>query len=233
MIGIIGAMDEEVNAIKEYMKVLNENKVNDIIFYEGSIENKDVVLLLGGIGKVNAAVCSALLFENYDIDYLINVGSSGGLDKFQNVGDIVISDKVVHHDVDLVGFNYPYGQLPQMPLFFESNKTLVKCVKDIIDEDNFNARIGLIASGDQFVCTKGQVDTILEHFPNALCAEMEAASIAQVAYKYKKPFIILRSLSDVFGKGDNNIQFDEYLKKASKESANITRKLIMKVDKLC
>ena len=100
MIGIIGAMEEEVAAIKEYMHITDTKNILDCIFYQGMIENKEVVLLQGGVGKVNAAICTTLLLTNYQIDMVINIGSAGGLCLKQEVGDIVISNEVCQYDFD-------------------------------------------------------------------------------------------------------------------------------------
>lgn len=101
MIGIIGAMEEEVKALLDKTEDIHENKILDCVFYEGKIDNKQVVILQGGIGKVNSAICVTLLLTNYDIEYVINIGSAGGLKDYQNVGDVVISSHVSYHDVDL------------------------------------------------------------------------------------------------------------------------------------
>lgn len=226
MIGIIGAMKEEVDAIIDLMNVKKQQTYYGYTFYEGQMNNKDIVLLQGGIGKVNAAVSTTLLLTHYDIDYVINIGSAGGLDISQNVGDVVISSKVVHHDVDVTAFGREIGEVPDMPRFFMPDTDLLDKVKMILLKQNIPSHVGLIASGDQFICQNSQVEKIKKDFPDAMCAEMEAASIAQVCYVYQKKFIITRSLSDIFNKGENHVQFDEYLKKASLASAKMCYELV-------
>ncbi len=226
MIGIIGAMKEEVDAIKEYMSVTHKSTHLNYDFYQGIMNGKEVVLMQSGIGKVNAAISTTLLFHYFDIDYVINVGSAGGLDVKQNVGDVVISSQVVHHDVDITAFGREMGEIPDMPRYFVADSKLLKEVQNILENENMPYHIGLIASGDQFVCREDQVAKIKKDFPEVMCAEMEAASIAQVCYVYKKKFIITRSLSDVFNKGENHIQFDEYLKEASQKSAKMCSQLV-------
>ena len=194
MIGIIGAMAEEVLEIKKLMVMNQQKEYQGYIFYEGTLNNKGIVLLQGGIGKVNAAIATTLLFTHYSIDYVINIGSAGGLHSHQNVGDVVISSQVVHHDVDVTAFGRALGEV--------------------------------IASGNQFISNSQQVKTIQKHFPEAMCVEMEAAAIAQVCHVYHKKFIITRSLSDVFNKGKSHIQFDEYLKEASLQSAQMCNELV-------
>ena len=126
MIGIIGAMQEEVSALLNKAEITKENKLLDTVFYEGVIEGKEVVILQGGIGKVNSAICVSLLLTNYDIDYVINIGSAGGLKQEQNVGDVVVSNAVAYHDVDLSAFARPQGELPDLPRFISADKRLVK-----------------------------------------------------------------------------------------------------------
>lgn len=226
MIGIIGAMEEEVNAIKALMIIKNVDKRQDYTYYVGTIEESEVVVVQGGIGKVNATISCTLLLVNYDIDFVINIGSAGGLKSYQEVGDVVISQNVVHHDVDVTAFGREMGQVPGLPTYFEADQDLLKTVKDILNQKNIRSHIGLIASGDQFISQKEQVDMIIKNFPDAMGSEMEAASIAQVCHVFHKRFIITRSLSDVFNKGDSSIQFDEYLKKASVSSAQMCLELV-------
>lgn len=226
MIGIIGAMEEEVAELLKLMNVQHQVNRLGYLFYEGTIDNKDVVLLQGGIGKVNAAIATTLLLSHYKIEYVINIGSAGGLHVNQNVGDIVISSAVAHHDVDVTAFGRKLGEIPGMPLYFKPDDYLLDKVKTILKKLQLPSHVGLIVSGDQFISQENQVKTIQTHFPEAMCAEMEAASIAQVCYVYQTKFIITRSLSDIYNKGDNHIQFDEYLKKASQSSAQMCKELI-------
>ena len=231
MIGIIGAMEEEVAAIKEYMVVKQETILLDNTLYIGTIENRDVILLQGGIGKVNTAICCTMLFQNYPtIDTVINIGSAGGLSLEQNVGDIIISSDVMYHDVDISAFGHPLGKISGLPQRFKADQKLITIVEKVAKNTGLHASIGTIVSGDQFISTKKQVDFIKEHFTDAKCAEMEAASIGHTCYKFNIPFIITRSLSDVFGKGNSSMQFDEYLKKASVASAKMCVAIIKELN---
>ncbi|MCD8027544.1 MAG: 5'-methylthioadenosine/adenosylhomocysteine nucleosidase [Erysipelotrichaceae bacterium] len=226
MIGIIGAMKEEVAELLKLMDIKVEEKILDYTFYQGQMHNKDVVVVQGGIGKVNASVSATLLLTKFTIDCVINIGTAGGINDSQNVGDVIVSSSVVHHDVDVEGFGYEYGKIPGMPTFFEPDKQLLEKTKDILDKQNIHYHIGLIASGDQFVSRQDQVNHIKNYFPKAVCSEMEAASIAQVCYVFKTPFIITRSLSDIFNKGDSQVQFDTFVKKASAASAKMCYDLV-------
>lgn len=226
MIGIIGAMEEEVSEILKFVDVKEKKNYQGYLFYEGIMNEHEVVLLQGGIGKVNASIATTLMMIHYDIDYVINIGSAGGLHMNQNVGDVVISNAVAHHDVDVTAFGRQLGEIPGMPCYFQPDQELLHKVEKILEKNHISSHVGLIVSGDQFVSQEHQVSLIQKHFPDAMCAEMEAASIAQVCYVFHKKFIITRSLSDVFHKGDNSIQFDEYLKKASQSSAQMCYELV-------
>lgn len=220
MIGIIGAMEEEVAAIKEYMNIINTKTILDCTFYQGTIENKEIVLLQGGIGKVNAAICTTLLLTNYKIDFVINIGSAGGLCLNQEVGDIIISDEVCQYDFDVTAFaNRVLGEVPGLPPKIKADQELIDKAKKVLENLKLNCEVGLIVSGDKFVADKSIVDYIKNNFAEAKCCEMEAAAVGQTCYKSNTRFIIARSLSDVFNKGDSTVQFDEYLNKAAKASA--------------
>lgn len=226
MIGIIGAMEQEVKALLDLMEnVSTETRLN-YVFHIGTIAKKDCVLVQGGIGKVNAAVSATLLLEYYNIENLINIGSAGGLLIEEEVGDVVISTEVAYHDFDCTPFNYNFGQVPQMPATFSANDRLIGLVEKVLGENQMRHHQGLIVSGDQFIAREEQVSFIKSNFPEALCADMEATAIAQVCFTYKVPFIITRSLSDIFGKGNNEVSFDKYLEKASSASAKMCYKLI-------
>lgn len=227
MIGIIGAMEEEVAAIKEYMHITDTKNILDCIFYQGMIENKEVVLLQGGVGKVNAAICTTLLLTNYQIDMVINIGSAGGLCLNQEVGDIVISNEVCQYDFDITAFpNRILGEVPGLPPRIKADEDLINKAKIFLEKLDLNYEIGLIVSGDKFVADNKTAEYIKNNFKDAKCCEMEAVAIGQTCYKFKTKFIIARSLSDIFGKGDSAVQFDEYLKKAAKASAKMCVALI-------
>ena len=225
-IGIIGAMENEVKTLIQMMDIEKTVDKASLKFYIGKLEGKDVVLVQCGIGKVNSAICVTLLLTNYDIEYVINIGSAGGLKDYQNVGDVVISSHVAYHDVDLTAFGRPMGELPELPVFIPADENLVNKAKDILHKMNIHENVGLIVSGDQFIAQEGQVSKIKKNFPNALCSEMEASAIGHTCYKFGVPFIITRSLSDVYGHGESSMQFDEYLKIASENSAKLCVELV-------
>lgn len=219
-IGIIGAMDEEVKILKEKIDNLDLKVIAGCEFYTGTINDIDVILLKSGIGKVNAAMATTLLIELYNPDYIINTGSAGGFHKGLKVGDIVISNELRYHDVDATVFGYAYGQVPGMPAYYLPDEKLVKIAEKCADKINVNVITGLITSGDSFLEDGERVKEINRLFPDLSAAEMEAAAIAQVAFQFAVPFVIIRSLSDIAG-NDARVSYDQFLETASVNSAKL------------
>ena len=195
--------------LKNKINALEEIKIAHVIFYKGQLEGKDIVLTQSGIGKVNVAISTTLLIEQFKPDLIINTGSAGALDKALNVGDVVVSDRVMYHDADARAFGYELGQIPQMPASFDSDSNLLQKATEAIKEQQLTAKIGLIVSGDSFIGTFEQRATIKENFKDALAAEMEATAIAQTCYQFNLPFIITRAISDL-ADGDAGITFDAF-----------------------
>ncbi|WP_018931511.1 5'-methylthioadenosine/S-adenosylhomocysteine nucleosidase [Gracilibacillus lacisalsi] len=231
MIGIIGAMDEEVELLKEKMEITGTERIANSDFFVGKLEGKDVVLLKSGIGKVNAAIATTILFERYQPDYVINTGSAGGFHHDLEVGDIVISTEVVHHDVDVTAFDYEYGQVPGLPALFQANPILIeKAMLAAKQLDGIEAMKGLISTGDAFMQDEKKVQFVREKFPEMIAAEMEAAAIAQVCYQYSRPFVIIRALSDIAGK-NSSVSFDSFLEKAATNAAKIIIDVVRNTNK--
>ncbi|MBQ8148207.1 MAG: 5'-methylthioadenosine/adenosylhomocysteine nucleosidase [Lachnospiraceae bacterium] len=207
MLGIIGAMDEEVAKIKEQMEQVQVKTKASMDFYQGTIGGKEVVVVRSGIGKVNAGICAQILADDYHVDGIVNTGIAGSLRAEINIGDIVISTDAVQHDMDAVAFGYPLGQIPRMDtLAFQADARLaelaVECCKKVIPE--IGVFQGRVASGDEFIAKKERKEAILTEF-DAYCCEMEGAAIAQTAYLNQIPFVIIRAISD---KADDSASMD-------------------------
>lgn len=228
MIGIIGAMEEEVAILKDKLIELEEINIAHVIFYKGKLQGKEVVLTQSGIGKVNVAISTTLLIEKFKPELVINTGSAGALDTSLNVGDIVVSDMVSYHDADARAFGYQLGQIPQMPAQFTADKQLYDKAIIAINEQNLVAKTGLIVSGDSFIGTSEQRLQIKTNFPQAMAAEMEATAIAQTCYQFNLPFIITRAISDL-ADGDAGITFEAFLEKAAISSSEIVERLIKSI----
>ncbi|AEH47092.1 5'-methylthioadenosine/S-adenosylhomocysteine nucleosidase [Parageobacillus thermoglucosidasius] len=228
---IIGAMEEEVTILREQMEGREETVIANCEFSTGRLNGVDVILLKSGIGKVNAAMATAVLLERFRPDYVINTGSAGGFLSTLNVGDVVISTEVVHHDVDVTAFGYEYGQVPGMPARYQADKTLIDIAKRSAQEINdVQVVTGLIATGDSFMNDPARVEFVRSKFPELCAVEMEAAAIAQVCTQFAVPFVIIRALSDIAGK-ESNISFEQFLDTAAKHSARLVISMLSLLQK--
>ncbi|MFP3916973.1 5'-methylthioadenosine/S-adenosylhomocysteine nucleosidase [Lysinibacillus telephonicus] len=228
-IAVIGAMEEEVELLRNSLENTEVATIANSEYTTGTYKDKEVVLLKSGIGKVNAAMSTTVLLYEFKPDIVINTGSAGGYDSNLEVGAIVISDEVRHHDVDVTIFNYEMGQVPQMPAAFEADKRLIGLATEAVSEiGEHQYGVGLICSGDSFMNDPERVEKVREYFPQMKAVEMEAAAVAQVCYQFNTPFVVIRALSDIAGK-ESNISFDEFLPVAAKHSTEIVLKTIEKL----
>ena len=213
-IGIIAAMPEEVLAIKSLIKDISIKKVFNLEFIAGKINGKDVVLAESGEGKANAARTTQALIDNFDIEYIINVGTAGSLNDNIEIGDIVIAEKLVQHDYDISVRGFEKGEICNYGKYSYSDSKLIENTKNVMQNlnEDFNVFIGTIATGDIFVQDLNVKMKIKEEF-NADCVEMEGAAIAQVCTLDKVPFIVIRGISDK-PNGSNSIDFRKYLEMA-------------------
>lgn len=223
MFGIIGAMDEEINEIKKLMANVSAIEISSLTFYRGNLANNQVVLVKSGIGKTLSALSSTIMAINFDLDYVINVGSAGAINAKLKPFDVIVSNLVAQGDFDLTAFGYKQA-FSEKKISFQACSKLINTIKHLSFN---NVYIGDMVSSDTFISNKDQAQKILDNFPTALCVDMEAGSIAMVLDHFKIPFIVIRSISDVVGsKAGNVLEFNEYLKQASQQSALITKRLI-------
>ncbi|MBQ5734555.1 MAG: 5'-methylthioadenosine/adenosylhomocysteine nucleosidase [Lachnospiraceae bacterium] len=227
MIGIIGAMDEEVNAIIEKMTNVESREKAGMTFNKGTLEGKEAVVVRSGIGKVNAGLCTQILVDDYKIDAVINTGIAGSLKNQIDIGDIVLSSDALYHDMDATGFGYDFGVVPRMESsVFKGDVRLINLAKECCERVNpdINVHIGRVVSGDQFISDKAKKDWINEHF-DGYCTEMEGAAIAHAATLNNIPFLIVRAISD---KADNSATMDygEFEKKAIIHSVNLIMEFV-------
>lgn len=221
-IGIIVAMQEELEEIKEYVEDINEKEIRHITFIEGKVEEKNVVLVQCGIGKVNAAMVTQALIDSYNIEYIVNIGVAGALNPMLNIGDVVIADKLIQHDFDITAFGHSKGYITGVGDFIQTDENLRNKLEKLNhnNKDNdYKIKLGIIASGDIF-CTDIEMKNKIYSKFDADCVEMEGAAIAQVCYLNEIPFVVMRSISDS-PNGKNAITFDKFLKIASKRIANL------------
>ncbi|WP_195218672.1 5'-methylthioadenosine/adenosylhomocysteine nucleosidase [Leuconostoc lactis] len=213
-IGIITPMAEEKITLIAALEDVTTKQHGGTEITSGRYKGHEVILTESGIGKVAAASATALMIDNFEPDLVVNTGSAGALDPDLKIGDEVIGTKVAYSDVDVTVFGYAYGQVPNKPLYYEADPTVVKDFEQLAP-----VKEGLIVSGDQFVQDTAK-KRILTHFPEALVAEMEAAAVAQVAYQFGTPFIVLRGVSDL-ANGDSGVVFDDYVVEAGRASAKL------------
>ncbi len=219
-VGIIGAMAQEVEILKSFMAEKKTTEIAGCKIFEGKINNIEVALLQSGIGKTAAAIGTTLLLQRSHVDLVINTGSAGGLAPNLNVGDVVVSSEVRHHDVDVTAFGYEKGQLPGNPAAFVADSELMELAKQKAQKAGANVVCGLICSGDLFVNGEAAIAKIRQDFPQVVAVEMEAASIAQVCHAFGTPFVVVRAISDVADK-TSHLSFDEFLPLAAEKSSNI------------
>lgn len=228
-IAVIGAMEQEVEALRLAIEDSQTEIIAKSEYTVGKYAGHDVILLKSGIGKVNAAMSTSILLEKFNPDMVINTGSAGGFDASLEVGAIVISDEVRHHDVDVTAFGYEMGQVPDLPAAFKSDERLRTLAEETVTElGEHQYATGLIATGDSFMSDSERVELVRGYFPQMKAAEMEAAAVAQVCYQFEVPFVIIRSLSDIAGK-ESSMSFEEFLPTAAKHSTEIVLRLIAKL----
>ena len=205
-LGIIGAMEEEVETLLQLMEEKKETEKAGSVFYDGILEGLPVTVVQCGVGKVNAALCTQILCDCFGVTHLVNTGIAGSLCADLDIGDLVVSRDAMYHDVDAVAFGYPMGKVPGMDVTtFPADDTLLGYAFAAAEEVNpGHTKIGRVASGDQFVASKEVKQRIID-LTRALCTEMEGAAIAQTAYRNKLPFVILRAISD---KADDSTTMD-------------------------
>lgn len=224
MIGIIAAMDTEVEAIIQLAEV-EKKEIHGITFYEGTLANQSIVVMKSGVGKGNAAMASTILMEHYTLDAVVNIGTAGGLKPEEQILDAVLSERVVQHDFDTSAVDNDAG----IGLYFDADAALLKLCEEVLQDLKVKVHKGLVASGDQFIAGEEMLDKLNTRFPDAMCAEMEAGAVAQVCSHYQIPFVILRSLSDVACHQDSHMDFLEYVKHASDRSAMFCQSLMQRI----
>ena len=226
-IAIIAAMEEEKNAIKKIMTDIAEKNIYNLTVYEGTINNKECILTECGVGKVHAARTTQILIDNYDIEYVINVGSAGGINSDLNILDIVIGKDLVQYDFDITAGGHEKGYISGIGTRIDASKELISKCETVINnlqDKNHRVIIGTIATGDLF-CTDPNVAKEVRETFNAECVEMEGAAIAQVCYLDNIPFLVIRSISDS-PNGNNGIDFKKYLEFACARCAEILKELL-------
>ncbi|MCM1193165.1 MAG: 5'-methylthioadenosine/adenosylhomocysteine nucleosidase [Butyrivibrio sp.] len=226
-IGIIGAMELEVEELKAAMTVSKIEKRANMEFYEGTLNDTPAVIVRSGVGKVNAALCTQILADLFEVSHIINTGVAGSLNAKLDIGDILISRDALHHDVDATIFGYKPGEVPQLGLReFPADERLAQLAKEACEKVNpdIHACLGRVVSGDQFISGDEIKERLIREYQGD-CAEMEGAAIAHGAYLNGIPFVIIRAISD---KADNSAEMDYpvFEAAAAKHSAALVKELV-------
>ena len=229
-IGIIGAMEEEVNILKEKMQLEKIEKKAGMEFFQGTLSGKDVVIVRSGIGKVNAAICTQILADDFSVERIINTGVAGSLKNEINIGDIVLSADSLQHDMDATGFGYELGVIPRMETsIFQADTHMVETAKEVCEEVNPDIQVftGRVVSGDQFISDSEKKAFLIKEF-GGYCTEMEGAAIAQAAHLNNIPYLVIRAISD---KADHSAEMDygEFEAKAIEHTVKLVSELVKRL----
>ena len=234
IIGIIGAMQVEIDLLVNQLEDLQTTSVADMTFYSGRLHGTDTVIVRCGIGKVSAAMTTQALIDRYAPHRIINTGVAGALDPTLDIGDLVVSSDLVQHDMDVTGLGYKPGVIPELDglaqvrgkLAFETDDQLCQVIASAATEVDPHITVvrGRIVSGDQFVCTREQRERIIATF-GASCCEMEGAAIAQVCWRNGIPFVVARTISD---KADDSskVEYRDFEQKTAERCAAIISKAL-------
>jgi len=226
VIGVIGAMDEEIALLLDEMGEVTEEEYAGTTYHRGRLEDVSVVLCKSGVGKVNAAVSTQVLIDQYQVDAVIFTGVAGALHPDLDIGDIVISTECQQHDVDASPLGFAPGEIPfQETSVFQADPHLVALAEEASEKASGGKTMkGKILSGDQFISDTERVRKLHERF-GGMCVEMEGAAVAHVCHLNRVPFVILRSISD---RADHSahVNFTRFTKMASRRSAGIVRRML-------
>ena len=220
MIGIIVAEEKELIEVKKIINDIKEFNYYDKIFYKGKIGSKEVVLVKSNVGKVNSARVCQILIDKFPLELVINVGTAGSVHNKLDIGDVVVANKLYQYDFDCTPFGRKLGEIENIGEFISVDEKLLNLFHGL------DVTIGGVASGDKFIVNSEEKDNI-ENVFNVLCIEMEGASVAQVCYLNKIPFLVIRSITDKRD-GSAKVDFEEFLSFSSKKATSILKTIIEK-----
>lgn len=230
MIGIIGAIDYELNYFFQHMIIARTEIIADKTFYIGKIKNHNVVIVKSGIGKVNASITATILIDRFDVRLIINTGVAGGINPVE-IGDIIIAEGIAYFDVSLTEIDdVPYGQMGTDPLVVKVEPTYLDKAKKVFDQLGYKYRLGNLVSGDKFVTKERDLNKIRKHVENILGVEMEGMAIALTSYKFNKPFISIRGVSDIVDSIDQPKNYREVVKQVASKTSEFVLSFLEVVD---
>lgn len=225
-LGIICAMEEELAPLILKLKRSHTTKKANMVFYSGEIDTTTTVLVVSGIGKVNAAICTQILIDDFKVSHLINSGVAGGVKKEINPLDVVIGTSLVQHDMDATAFGSALGEIPRLDkTYFECDPYLIDLAyNSSLKNNSYKTYKGIIVTGDQFINDKEKVRALYKNF-SALACEMEGAAIGQTAFLNNIPFLVIRAISDNANSGAS-MDFNKFKNKAVVNSLKIIEDII-------
>ena len=217
IIGIIAAMEPEIQFTISALEEKKEHLISNITFYEGTIGNHKVIVSLSGIGKVNSAINTTLLINNFKPDVIINSGIAGG-SKELSTFDFVIANKLTYSDFDCQVFNYEFGQVPQMPLYYFSDSNLKEKLEAYLTSKNISFKNSIVLTADSFRMSASEIKN---NVSTSFATEMEGTSIAQTCYKLNTPFLSFRIISDILDSDNHIEEYNEFEKKSAQLSSEV------------
>ncbi len=225
MIGIIGAMDVEVDGIKKLIENKKEKVISQITFVSGRLFGKEVVVAKCGIGKVFAALCTEAMINFYSPDLIINTGVAGSLCEELSTADVVLSTSVVQHDMDTSAIGDPVGLISGINIIeIPADKALADRLFEVIESVGVKCKKGIIASGDRFVADAETKKKIVGEF-NAVACEMEGGAVGHVCYVNRVPFAVVRAISDN-ADGKSEMDYPAFAEIAAANSVNIINEFV-------
>ncbi|WP_169764115.1 5'-methylthioadenosine/adenosylhomocysteine nucleosidase [Campylobacter mucosalis] len=224
MIAILGAMNEEITPILERVADYETINYANNSFYKANYKGKDLIIAYSKIGKVNSSLTATLLIEKFGAKTLLFSGVAGALNENLKIGELIYATSLAQHDLDITAFGHPYGYVPGVEIFAKTDKGLNALALKIAQKRGLKLTGGIIATGDQFVCSSEKKSWIKAMF-KADAVEMEGASVAQVCAQLNVPFFVLRAISDE-ANGSAEFDFDEFLHSSAKISADFVLEMV-------
>lgn len=224
IIGIIGAMREEITPLLDIFKQYTTHQISNNIFYEITYKNSKIFIAYSKIGKVHSSITATTMILHFGCQKILFSGVAGGLNQNLKVGDLMLATKLCQHDVDITAFGHPLGFIPESSIYIRTDERLNAIAREVAKDQNIILKEGIIASGDQFIHNQDKKQWLIENF-QADAVEMEGASVGMACHLFNIPFCIFRSISDG-ADGNADISFDEFLEKSAKTSANFVKHMV-------
>lgn len=225
-IGIIGAMDEEIHELLQRMENVAQKNIQSTTYYTGTINQTPIVVCKSGVGKVNAAICTQIMIDTFQVEAVLFTGVAGAVDPDLDIGDLVISSECQYHDMDASKLGFAKGEIPyqETSVFLADPDWINWAKKAGAKLDGVNVKVGKVVSGDQFISDPAKVSELREQF-SASCVEMEGAAVAHVCHFNRVPYVVIRSISD---RADHSadVNFVEFVRLAADRSCHMVTEML-------